>query len=292
MLDVRAEFIHGTDSKWLFNALGKFCAKIIIDGLVTGLQYNSLLLHWLTGKSPMLEYLKELDVVMYNSLQWILENDISHCDLTFSASYVLFDINHIYDLIENGRNVNVINENKRLYVDCMITWLIRGRYEPACTHFLQAFHSLIPVKYLQHFSVQEIQLLIGGNKEVNVGDIKSTAFYGNGYTQHSEEILWFWKLLSEMNLVMLTQLLLFITGSTCISPLYNNLNPPLTITKIDIGIAIASCDRSVETLPLPLPVAHTCFNQLMLPNYSSYEVMKEKLYYAIEHGNGVGFHIS
>ena len=34
------------------------------------------------------------------------------------------------------------------------------------------------------------------------------------------------------------------------------------------------------------PVAHTCFNLLDLPTYSSEEVLREKLYAAIEHNVG------
>jgi len=39
-----------------------------------------------------------------------------------------------------------------------------------------------------------------------------------------------------------------------------------------------------------LPSAHTCFNQLDLPNYKSEEILKEKLLIAINEGSeGFGF---
>jgi len=37
-----------------------------------------------------------------------------------------------------------------------------------------------------------------------------------------------------------------------------------------------------------LPTSHTCFNHLLLPEYSSIEKMKEKLIYAINHSQGFG----
>jgi len=37
-----------------------------------------------------------------------------------------------------------------------------------------------------------------------------------------------------------------------------------------------------------LPMAHTCFNQLVLPHYKSREVLKEKLMIAIENAEGFG----
>ena len=35
-----------------------------------------------------------------------------------------------------------------------------------------------------------------------------------------------------------------------------------------------------------LPAAHTCFNQLDLPEYESYEVLREQLLIAISQGTG------
>jgi len=38
-----------------------------------------------------------------------------------------------------------------------------------------------------------------------------------------------------------------------------------------------------------LPSAHSCFNQLDLPNYSSYEELRRCLIYAVENTEGFGF---
>ena len=38
-----------------------------------------------------------------------------------------------------------------------------------------------------------------------------------------------------------------------------------------------------------LPIAHTCFGQLDLPNYPSKEILREKLTLAITEGGGTGF---
>ena len=41
-----------------------------------------------------------------------------------------------------------------------------------------------------------------------------------------------------------------------------------------------------------LPIAHTCFGQIDLPNYVSKEVLKKKLTLAINEGAGSGFYLS
>jgi hypothetical protein len=37
-----------------------------------------------------------------------------------------------------------------------------------------------------------------------------------------------------------------------------------------------------------LPTSHTCFNQLILPDYESKEILKEKVLIAITHATGFG----
>lgn len=46
---------------------------------------------------------------------------------------------------------------------------------------------------------------------------------------------------------------------------FKNLNPPFTVQKSD------------KASDSTLPVAHTCFNMLNLPKYSSKALLKEKL---------------
>ena len=40
-----------------------------------------------------------------------------------------------------------------------------------------------------------------------------------------------------------------------------------------------------------LPLGHTCFNQIDLPEYKSKEILREKLTLAITEGGGTGFFI-
>ncbi len=40
--------------------------------------------------------------------------------------------------------------------------------------------------------------------------------------------------------------------------------------------------------PDRLPTAHTCFNHLLLPSYSSRDVLRQRLEMALEHSEGFG----
>jgi len=41
-----------------------------------------------------------------------------------------------------------------------------------------------------------------------------------------------------------------------------------------------------------LPLAHTCFNQIDIPEYPTKEILKEKVTLAITEGSGAGFFVS
>ena len=72
-------------------------------------------------------------------------------------------------------------------------------------------------------------------------------------------------------------LLRFVTG-TCRVPL-DGFDPPFTLTSSDM----------TENA---LPMAHTCFNQLVLPSYSTVELLLKRLKLACRHGIAEGFHLT
>lgn len=61
--------------------------------------------------------LESIDPEFHKSLVWMLENDIEGVfDLTFSTERDDFGVTEIVDLIKDGRNIAVTNENKSEYV--------------------------------------------------------------------------------------------------------------------------------------------------------------------------------
>lgn len=61
--------------------------------------------------------LESIDPEYHKSLVWMLENDIDGVlDLTFSVERDDFGVADIIDLVPDGRNVVVTNENKAEYV--------------------------------------------------------------------------------------------------------------------------------------------------------------------------------
>lgn len=82
----------------------------------------------LLGKFIQFLDLEFVDLELYKSLVWILENDIMFVlDYIFCVEYNVFGWILQYELKFNGRNVLVIEENKKEYVWLYVNWrFMRG----------------------------------------------------------------------------------------------------------------------------------------------------------------------
>ena len=106
----------------------------------------------------------------------------------------------------------------------------------------------------------------------------------HGFSSASQAIRWFWEICNEMSTEDKALLLQFVTGTSKV-PLegFKALQGIGGPQKFQIHKAYGTTDR--------LPSAHTCFNQLDLPAYSSQSILAERLLFALAHAE-VAFHLS
>ena len=117
----------------------------------------------------------------------------------------------------------------------------------------------------------ELLLLICAAKDINVEDMKRHTHL-SGWTPQAKEIKWFWALVLNLKEIDRKKLLQFITGSSSLpSDGFSALKPKLTVTRS-------------YTAKDGYPSSHTCFNQLLIPNYSSYASLESKFLIAINEG--------
>ncbi|KAI0913926.1 HECT-domain-containing protein [Ustulina deusta] len=247
-----------------------------LDAFFIGALYKMVL-----GKAVQLADMEGVDADFHRSLQWMLDNDISGgiLEQTFSTEDERFGVMTVEDLIPNGRDIDVTNENKKEYVDLMVKWRIEKRIAEQFQAFKDGFQELIPHDLINVFDERELELLIGGIAEIDVDDWKKHTDY-RGYTENDEVIQFFWQTIRSWDGEQKSRLLQFATGTSRIpvngfKDLQGSDGPRrFTIEKAgDIG---------------NLPKAHTCFNRLDLPPYKSLEQLQQKLTIAVEETMGFG----
>ncbi|XP_069069527.1 E3 ubiquitin-protein ligase TRIP12 isoform X5 [Pleurodeles waltl] len=304
---------HIAKVKMKFRFLGKLMAKAIMDfrlvDLPLGLpfykwmlrQETSLVSHDLVNIDPVVAksvYHLE-DIVRQKkrlekdksqtkeSLQYALENlNMNGCSVEdLGLDFTLPGFPNI-ELKKGGKDVAVTIHNLEEYLRLVIYWALNEGVSRQFDSFRDGFESVFPLSHLQYFYPEELDQLLCGSK-TDTWDVKTLMECcrpDHGYTHDSRAVKFLFEILSSFDSEQQRLFLQFVTGSPRL-PVggFRSLNPPLTIVR-----------KTFESTENPddfLPSVMTCVNYLKLPDYSSIEIMREKLLIAAREGQQ-SFHLS
>lgn len=266
-----------------FRFVGRIIGKAIYDGQLLDAYFTRSFYKHILGLKPTYHDIEAQDPEYYNSLKWMLENNIDGIlDYTMSAEYDEFGKQTVVDLMPNGRNVVVTDENKEDYVRLVTEVRMTRTIEKQIAAFKEGFYELIPKKDCRIFNELELELLMSGLPDIDVADLKANVEY-TGYTAGSPQVNWFWRCVSTMDQEDLARLVMFVTGTSKV-PLegFAQLQGMNGVQKFQI--------HRIGGDSMRLPSAHTCFNQLDLPEYSTADILSERLLRAVrECSVGFGF---
>lgn len=83
--------------------------------------------------------LEDVDEQLFNSLNWLLENDVNDLDLFFEIDVEEFGVHKTIPLKENGSKIKVTNENKNEYVELNSIFSLRNKIEEQVNSFCEGF---------------------------------------------------------------------------------------------------------------------------------------------------------
>lgn len=282
--------VYQTEHLSYFKFIGRVVAKALFDAQLLDVYFTRSFYKHILGVKVTYHDIEAVDPDYYKNLKWMLENDVSDVpDLTFSMDadeekLILYEKNEVtdYELKPGGRNIRVTEETKHEYVDLVAEHILTNAIIPQINSFLEGFNELVPRELISIFNDKELELLISGLPEIDLDDLKANSEY-TGYTAASSVIQWFWEVVNAFNKEDMARLLQFVTGTSKV-PLegFKALQGISGPQRFQIHKAYGAPDR--------LPSAHTCFNQLDLPEYTSKEQLQERLLLAIhEASEGFGF---
>ncbi|KAH8907116.1 E3 ubiquitin protein ligase TOM1-like protein [Coniochaeta sp. PMI_546] len=261
-----------------FKFIGRIIGKALYEGRVLDCYFSRAVYKRILGKPVSVKDMESFDPDYYKSLVWMLENDITDAIFqTFSVEDEEFGVTRVVDLVPNGRNIPVTEENKHDYVRLVVEHKLLSSVQEQMEHFLKGFHDIIPAELIAIFNEQELELLISGLPDIDVDDWKANTEYQN-YTAASQQIQWFWRAVRSFDKEERAKLLQFVTGTSKV-PLngFKELEGMNGISRFNIHRDYGDTKR--------LPSSHTCFNQLDLPEYESYDVLRSRILKAITAGS-------
>jgi len=267
-----------------FKFVGRVIGKAICDGQLLDAHFTRSFYKHILGVPVSVQDLEAIEPDYYKSLQQILSTplDLLGLDLSFSAESNEFGHVSIVDLIPNGRDIPVNEENKSEYVKLLAHHRMTTAIRKQIDSFLEGFHDLVPPELISIFDAQELELLISGLPDIDLDDLRAHTDY-HSYRCTDPEITFFWNILKSFSKQEKALFLQFVTGTSKV-PLdgFEALHGSDGPKRFNIHKSFVGCHQ--------LPTAHTCFNQLDLPAYPTEEMMREKLLIAIREGSeGFGF---
>ena len=232
------------------------------------------------NKLPSLSDMDSLDSDVAESMRQTIEmrdegGDVADIGLNFTITETMgndADLATTIPLCDGGEEMDVTNENLDEYIRLYMTHRLCNSTRAAFDMFTSGIYAVVPQKLFTIFTEEELSILVSGQDQFDWNQLKAHATY-QGYSHKSKNIKRFWKIIDSLTEQQKRDLLYFATSSS---------RPPIGGLR-NQQFVIAAGGRQDD-----IPTAHTCFNQLVLPEYSSTKVMREKLLIAIANATGFG----
>ncbi|XP_070578123.1 E3 ubiquitin-protein ligase HECTD1-like isoform X2 [Ptychodera flava] len=206
---------------------------------------------------------------------------LEHLGLTFqfNPSSKVYGFSAM-DLKPNGEDEIVTLENAEEYIEAITDFCLHTGIRRQMEAFRNGFNEVFPMEKLHSFSPAEVQMMLCGDQAPNWtrDDILNYTEPKLGYTRESPVFQRFVNVICSLDPDERKAFMQFTTGCSSLPPGgLMNLHPRLTIVrKVDAGDAT-------------YPSVNTCVHYLKLPEYSTEEIMREKLLAATKEK---GFHLN
>lgn len=278
-------FANGSDitvSPYYFSLFGTIVGLAIYNSIILPIRFPIVLYKMISHEPVYIEDYAEIDPELVKNLlntQKLIKDgsiDISEAEMTFTVTKEVFGSIKEIPLIENGENILVTNENYDEFIESYTNYLLNKSINIQFQNFLKGYERVCSLKEGNMFKIfksDELDILVSGEEIVDWSLLKANTKYTDGYDEKSQAIIWFWEIFDELNETQKQQFFRFSTGSDRI---------PISGIK-DFQLVIQKTNDIAK-----LPVSHTCFNIFALPNYSSKELMKEKILISISNTEGFG----
>lgn len=258
----------------LYQLAGKLVGLAMYNSVLLDIPFPRFVYKRLLGKSVGLEDLQEIDPALYSSLSWIL-NESTPAEWSSLALDWTCEIEGRVWTLGSGP---LAWTNREAYVSAYVERVLIDGIQGPFDEFRKGFYTACPSPMLtQMLIAEEVALLVGGTPLLDFEEWRKSARYEHGYHADHPLILDFWAIVQgpEWTDAKRRKFLAFCTGSDR-APVGGLGNVTLTIAR-----AGPDSDR--------LPSAHTCFNVLLLNEYSGGRGRLEAmLSIAVENYEGFG----
>eukprot|EP01038_Epipyxis_sp_PR26KG_P005560 gene5560-7682_t len=259
--------INNKENLLKLNLIGRIIVKALYEGKRIGNRFSPSIFKFITQSNPNMRDLQMFDSLTAKSLQWTLATiGVEEFGLHFESV--------------NAPELGIVNDhNKSKFVRMKIDNILVTSRKIQLLAIKKGFEdSLYAISeeaapFLSLLSHTDWRVMICGDSlSINPSQIISILLFTN-FSKSSQIPQWLKDILLSFSEDYIRQFLVFVTGSPSLSSSFLSSDSSV---KINVRCQIRSNS---------LPIAHTCFFQLDIPNYPDKDTLQNKLIYAIQHAN-------
>ena len=281
-------------SQELCQFLGKLVGTAVRHNLTLAVDFSALLWRTLVRSPVSLAHLETVDMLAAKNLRELVETALqmerqayaegsnlqslafqrivpeSWAELNFTT--YLPDGTKA-ELLPGGEDLRVTMGNWRQYVRAMERCRLRES-QLMFQNFKEGLAAVLPVKLLPIFTSTELEEIVSGNSKVDIALLRQCTEYDD-LDPDSPLVTTFWKVLEDFSNDERTSFLRFVWARSRL---------PTSVQDFPMNFKLQGpqgAAKEGKNADAYLPHAQTCFFSLSLPNYSGYNVMRDKLLYAI-----------
>ncbi|XP_065365068.1 E3 ubiquitin-protein ligase TRIP12 isoform X3 [Calliphora vicina] len=307
---------HVSKVKSKFKFLGKFMAKAVMDSRMLDLPFSIPFYRWIlneehsVGLSDLSRVAPEVQSTLVRLQDVVHQREMILADTSLDAMEKTEKIESLdldgcpiadlgldfilpghanIELCRGGRDTPVTVHNLHQYISLVTYWFLVEGVQKQFEALKEGFDSVFPTHRLRMFYPEELENVFCGSvngtyQRWDVKMLQDSCRTDHGFNQDSQAIQFLYEILSTYTREEQRLFLQFVTGSPRLpTGGFKSLTPPLTIVRKTLDANQNPNDY--------LPSVMTCVNYLKLPDYSSREVMRQKLKMAANEGS-MSFHLS
>eukprot|EP01041_Mallomonas_annulata_P000211 gene211-380_t len=259
----------------MFAFMGKLMGIAMRTKEYLALNIPSIIWKLLVGETPITrEDIEAIDLFQVQSLDSIRHIDLQGIDAdSFSSSFfetftTISTDDRIVEIRPDGSNIDVTFENRLEFCDLVEQYRLH-EFDVQAASVRRGLATMVPIRLLSLFTWDQLEMMVCGVAEVDIRLLQKVTDYSSCST-NDEHVKFFWQTLEEFNTDERSMFLRFTWGRSRL---------PLTAEGFSQRFKLQGFGKSPPDNYFP--VAHTCFFSLELPRYSSFDIMKDKLRYAI-----------
>lgn len=270
----RYTFIRNSFDPDLYTLTGKIIGKAIIENIPLPCSFSIVVLKHILGQEITNDDIKYISTDLFNSMKYIETHNIE--GIFYETFSLTEDNGKIYDFFENGRDIQITEETKEIYINFRAEYELKISIEQSAEYFNKGLFSVFPKSIITGLTPEELDFLICGASNINVNEWRRFSLYKGEFSERHTVVKWFWEVLENFSQKELRDLLTFVTGTSRV-PLegFGGL-------KTTRGDPAQFTLEPMQWFSGALPRAHTCFNRMDLPLYRNRFELRDALVQVIQ----------